>query len=695
MKNELRILHLEDNPVDAAVVHQHLTRGDLSCSIEVVEAAEDFVAALDRGPFDLILADHTLPAFDGLSALALARDKVPDVPFLFVSGTIGEERAISAMKSGASDYVLKSNLQRLVPAVERALKEAEELAARKRGEQRIEHLNRALLAVRTIDQLIARETDPERLIAETCALLVAHRSYSGAFVILTDADGKPTAFAETGFEEGRPLLAKAVRQGTVPPCCEQARVQGGVFRVRNCDQACADCPRFDCRAWTEGGYFCLQHGDRLLGYLSVTLEPDQTMDSEEESIFSDLARDVAQALYALYQDKTVQQMQGERELMEAELRQAQKMEAVGRLAGGVAHDFNNMLTVILGSVELALARLNPGDPAHRHLQQIKRAGEHSAELTRQLLAFSRKQIRQPMVLQLHHLIADQKKMLDRLIGEDVKIDLLPSEELWDVQIDPSQFHQIVANLAVNARDAIRGVGTVTIGTDNVTLGTTYSRRKPYVKPGEYVRLTFRDTGEGMDAATLEKIFEPFFTTKGRGIGTGLGLSTVYGIVNQNDGIIDVFSQPGVGTEFHLYFPRFQGQATKPAEAPGGPSGRGSETILVVEDEEQILEVVETMLERFGYTILAAARPEEACLLCEKSDRDIHLLLTDVVMPGMSGKELERRIVALKPGIKTLFMSGYTADVVAHRGIVDGGMNLINKPFSAEELASKVRAVLDA
>jgi len=384
----------------------------------------------------------------------------------------------------------------------------------------------------------------------------------------------------------------------------------------------------------------------------------------------------------------------ERVNIENQLRQAQKMEAVGRLAGGVAHDFNNMLNVILGYTEMALAHLDPGSPLARDLLDVQKAGRRAAELTRRLLAFSRKQITVPKNINLNEVIADEVKMLRRLVGEDLRIEFVPSGDLWKIRIDPTQVTQILTNLAVNSRDAVTGVGTVTIETSNTTLDEAYCREHEYAAPGEYVMLVFSDTGRGMDQAIREQIFEPFFTTKEVGKGTGLGLSTVYGIVKQNGGIINVYSEPGMGTTFRIYFPRVGEEAKEEVEPEKKSAPAGTETVLVVEDEEQILSLAVRILEGQGYRVLSARSPEDACRLAERHDGKIDLLLTDVVMPGMNGKELQARIAALRPGIKTLFMSGYTADAIAHRGVLDEGVVFVQKPFTIRSLATKVRAALD-
>ncbi|PJB32823.1 MAG: hypothetical protein CO109_02520 [Deltaproteobacteria bacterium CG_4_9_14_3_um_filter_65_9] len=381
--------------------------------------------------------------------------------------------------------------------------------------------------------------------------------------------------------------------------------------------------------------------------------------------------------------------------MEEHMRQSHKMEAVGRLAGGVAHDFNNMLNVILGYAEMALARLDPGTPLAGDLEEIRKAGQRSADLTRQLLAFSRKQIAVPKIINLSEVIAEQMNMLGRLVGEDLRIEFVPAGDSWNIRIDPTQLTQILANLAVNARDAVTGVGTITIETSNTTLDEAYCREHDYATPGEYAMFAVSDTGRGMDTAMLGRIFEPFFTTKEVGKGTGLGLATVYGIVKQNGGIVNVYSEPGMGTTFRIYFPREREESKEGVEPEKEAVPVGAETVLLVEDEEQILSLATRILEDQGYRVLSARSPEEACRIAERPDGKIDLLLTDVVMPGMNGKELRGRIAALRPGIKTLFMSGYTADAIAHRGVLDEGVAFVQKPFTIRSLAEMVRKVLDA
>ncbi|MBU0728481.1 MAG: response regulator [Proteobacteria bacterium] len=386
----------------------------------------------------------------------------------------------------------------------------------------------------------------------------------------------------------------------------------------------------------------------------------------------------------------------EENLLESEkqLLQAQKMEAVGTLAGGIAHDFNNMLSVINGYAEISLCSLNPVDPLYKDIQEILKAGKRSAELTRQLLAFARKQTINPKVLNLNDLLEFSQKMLGRLVGEDLDLQIISAADLWNVSIDPSQFDQIITNLAVNARDAIHGVGKIIVETANMSLDKSYCQMHQGFIPGDFVMLSFSDSGVGMDDDIKEHIFEPFYTTKAEGKGTGLGLSTVFGIVKQSNGFMNVYSEPGKGTTFKIYLPKFSGAVDETTVSTGIEHLNGTETVLIVEDEIQILQLAGRILSTLGYTTLMAATPDEACLLVEKYDKPIHLLLTDVVMPTMNGRELMEKVEAIKPEIKTIFMSGYTADIIVHRGVLAQGIHFVQKPFSQKILANKVRMVLD-
>ena len=400
-----------------------------------------------------------------------------------------------------------------------------------------------------------------------------------------------------------------------------------------------------------------------------------------------------------YTDIT-ERMRAEKEKakLEADLHQAQKMESIGRLAGGVAHDFNNMLTVILGRVELAIGQMDSAHPVHDDLEEVRKAATRSANLTRQLLAFARRQTIAPEILDLNETIAGMLQMLRRLIGENIDLVWRPAAGLGPVKIDPSQFDQLLTNLCVNARDAISGIGQITIATSAAVVGQADCADPAGSVPGAYVVLSVSDTGCGMDPETRSHVFEPFFTTKSIGKGTGLGLATVYGIVKQNSGFIDVKSEPGRGTIFQIALPRHVDAAKEepvPPAIPAGPTARGGETLLLVEDEIPILNLTARLIKQLGYTVLAASTPGEAIRLAEEHAGEIHLLMTDVVMPEMNGRDLAKNLLTLYPNLARLFMSGYPANVIAHQGILDQGVHFIQKPFLQQHLAVQIRNALDS
>ena len=406
--------------------------------------------------------------------------------------------------------------------------------------------------------------------------------------------------------------------------------------------------------------------------------------------------ELAQTVAAL-KEQIAERERAERERAELErqLHQSQKMEALGRLAGGVTHDFNNLLAVIIGYSELLLMRQMDSDSARPKIEQIQQAGERGAALTRQLLAFSRRQVFQPRVLNLNTAVRGIDKMLGRLIGEDIELIARLEPGLGRVKVDPGQIDQVIMNLAVNARDAMPRGGRLTIETTNVEVDEADAFRPPGMKAGSYVMLAVGDTGVGMDAETQARIFEPFFTTKEQGKGTGLGLSTVHGIVSQSGGHVGVESTPGRGTTFRVYLPPVEAEADA-AEQPGVTVGDllGSETVLLVEDETGVRQMICQLLQVHGYTVLEAGSSDEALTICEQHPDPIHLLLTDVVMPRMGGLELAKRLAPYRPETKVLYMSGYLDDTVVHHGLLDSEMTVLQKPFTRDVLMQKVREVLD-
>ncbi len=459
------------------------------------------------------------------------------------------------------------------------------------------------------------------------------------------------------------------------------------------------CPDADYRQWTMGTWYAEVDRTQRTSYPQVHQEVAlRCKDGTSRTVLVTVAQldnsPDGERIAALYDITERRCSERERADLEAQLQQAQKMESVGRLAGGVAHDFNNMLGAILGHAESAMESLSPTEPTYSDLVEIRKAAQRSTELTRQLLTFARKQRISTKVLNPNQTIGGMLKMLKRLIGEDIALEWRPHPELWSVKIDPSQLDQILANLCINARDAINDGGSIRIETHNRTVDEGYCATHAEATAGDYVELAVIDTGCGMNEETLSHAFEPFFTTKDGGRGTGLGLATVYGIAKQNSGFIGVCTELGRGTTFRVYIPRHVGSEEPNSEATMNPLVGGDETILVVEDEPSILRVASRVLERLGYHVIAAASPSEALQVARDFGGEIHLLVSDVVMPDMNGRELAQRLSSFFPTLRQLYMSGYTADVIAQHGVLEAGVYFIQKPFARKELALMVRAALD-
>jgi signal transduction histidine kinase len=520
MKSPLRILHLEDNPHDAALIHANLEAGGILCATTRVQNQAEFVAALERGGIDLIFSDFRLPTFDGLSALNIAHERWPEIPLIFVSGTLGEERAVDSLKCGATDYVLKDHLARLAPAVRRAMQEVEERRERRR--------------------------------------------------------------------------------------------------------------------------------------------------------------------------------------LEAQFIEAQKMHVIGQLAGGVAHDFNNILAVIMGYASLITSEIEPDDPLRKYAEEIVHASDRAAGLTRQLLVFSRKQLVQPVVLELNEVVADMDKMLRRLIGENIAVTIVPGKETGRIMADSGYIGQLLMNLVVNARDAMPNGGKLTIATGAAEAGCRKTEdRNPTSKfpppdSGDYAVLSVSDTGTGMTEEVKQHLFEAFFTTKPAGKGTGLGLATCQTIVQQCGGHIEVQSELGHGTTFKIYFPRLEQAVVPPKKTVAGvPLLCGTETVLLVEDDASVRQLAGSILEAQGYTVLNASNGQDALRVAsDHQGPRIRLVITDVIMPVMNGKVMAEWLKITYPNLKILFTSGYTDDAISQYGVLEAGTAFLAKPYAPATLARKVRAMLD-
>ena len=635
MGTSLAALVLEDYEPDAELLLDALKRGGFDADFELADTAETMREALARRAWDIVISDYSMPGFNALKALSVLRESGKDIPFIVISGTIGEENAVEALKMGAHDFLVKGRLARLVHVVERELREARERAARREAEH----------ALRESEQRYRR-------IIET--------TNEGVWIL--DAGGK-TTFCNPRMAS---MLGSEQRAMTGASIFDFVRDEATVKALQHHEAHAAG--QSEIRLDRKDGNF-------TWALLDTTPIIDSSGQYEGALV---MAMDVSS-----------------RKRLEEQLRQAQKMEAVGSLAGGIAHDFNNLLSVILSGTSLILEGLKPGDPIINELEEVRRAGERAGALTRQLLAFSRQQVLEPRTLDLNQIVLGLEKMLRRLMGEDIELSLLLSHMLGKMQADPGQIEQIIMNLVVNARDAMPQGGKVTIESGNCQLTPAYTALHLGVTPGDYVMLAITDTGIGMDAETRSRIFEPFFTTKEKGRGTGLGLSTVFGIVQQSGGHIWVYSEPGKGTTFKIYFPRKDGPVDGPATIPPSPlTLRGVETILLVEDEDQVRAISRTILRRYGYNVLEAQNGGEAFLICERYTAKIHLLVTDVVMPRMSGRQLAERLAPMRPDMRVLYVSGYTENSVVHHGVLDAGIAFLQKPITPDALLRKVREVID-
>jgi len=684
----LRVLIAEDSEDDARLLLRELQRAGYHPTYERVDNPVAMTSALDAHAWDLVIGDYSMPAFSGPAALALLRARDPDTPFIFVSGTIGEDVAVEAMKAGAQDFLTKGNLRRLIPAIQRELRDTEVRRERRRAQTAL--LERARLAELTSDVGIALTRDAGlREMLQLCVeALVRHLDVAFARIwTLDDAASTLELQASAGMYTHIDGPHSRVPLG-------EERI-GSIAQQRRphlTNQLVSD-PQFHDQEWAQregmvafAGYPLVVH-ERVLGVMAMFAR--QPLSEFVPKALASVASAVAVGVERKRAEEALRQS-------EERLRQAQKMEAVGRLAGGVAHDFNNLLTVIISYSDLLLEDLGSDDPKRDDVDQIRKAAEGAAALTRQLLAFSRQQVLEPKVLDVNATVVSTEKLLKRLIGEDVQLATSLAPDLGRVKVDPGQVEQIIMNLAVNARDAMPRGGRMTIETANVDMDEIYVRSHAPARPGRYVMLALSDTGIGMDEQTKARIFEPFFTTKDPGKGTGLGLATVYGIVKQSGGFIWVYSEPGHGTSFKLYLPRVD-EPAEPVAAPipmTGP-GRGTETVLLVEDAASVRMVTRQVLERYGYAVLEAPNGDTALRLAAKHHGPIHLLLTDVIMPGLSGRQLAEQLKQLRPDMKVLYASGYAGNAIVHHGMLESGIAYLQKPFTPETLGRRVRQVLDS
>ena len=562
------------------------------------------------------------------------------------------------------------------------------------AEARIGHLNRVLRAIRNINQLIIRAESADELTRNACNLLVDTQSYRSALLVLTDQDGRPVSHMEAGVGESFSLLVEHMDQGELPRCCKAADTVEGVCLISEQGDICEPCPMKPFCVSLQKMSIRLVHQKKVYGYLTVRLDMNIAMDAEEERLFVELAGDLAYSLHNMEMKKAMEVGEQENKKLEAQLFQSQKMEAIGLLAGGVAHDFNNLLTIILGYAQMMEDDFAAASSSREGIKEIYDAAIRAKDLTRQLLAFGRKQMLEMHVVDVNQVIGAFEKLLRRTIGEDIRIELGLIPEPALVKADISQLEQILMNLAVNAKDAMPDGGVLTIETDCVELDDSYASDRPGVVPGPHVMIGVSDNGIGMDHETMDRIFEPFFSTKPIGKGTGLGLSTVYGVVKQHGGNIWVYSEPGRGTTFKIYLPLVDG-AMIPADDQEEKQKplTAAMTVLVVEDEPSLLKLAARILKKSGYTVLEAGDPDDAVEIARRSPESIHLLLTDVIMPKMKGTEVFRKVIDFHPDVRVLYMSGYTANVIARQGVLKEGVHFLQKPFSAGSLLKKASEVL--
>jgi len=633
--DSVRVLMVEDTDSDAALILRELDRLNPRPEIHQVKTRVALEAALESYAPDIILCDHNIPGFSGAEALALAQRALPDVPFILVTGSLDEETAVSYLKAGASDYILKDRLVRLGPAVLDALTRAgqrQELRRHQRLLQQIIDANPSLIFVKNWDG---------RFVLVNHATAEIYGTTVDQLTGKTDADFNPNAQEVAHFLQDDREVMTSGRAKLVPE-----------ERVTN--------PQTNQTRWFQ------------------TIKIPLPMPGEDSPTLLGVATEIT-----------------ERKQLEEQLLQSQKMEAIGQLAGGVAHDFNNILTAIVGYTDLLSAEFSADDQRLEDLEEIRKAARRAAALTRQLLSFSRKQVLEPRIIDVNAVVMNLDKMLRSLMSENVELKAQLSGDLASARVDPNQLEQVIMNLAINARDAMPDGGTLTIETGNATLDEDYAARHVSAIPGAYVMLAVTDTGCGMSEEIQARIFEPFFTTKPAGRGTGLGLSTVYGIVKQSGGNIWLYSEPGKGSTFKVYLPAVDSLPENIGKAaPAQSLARGGGTVLVVEDDEQLRRLAHRALANNGFEVLEADRGGTALDIARRHKGTIDLLLTDVIMPDTNGRKLAETLRAARPELRVIYMSGYPDRAIVNHGMLGPGDAYVAKPFTTEAITRKVREVLE-
>ena len=772
----LKLLAIEDNERDAALLFRELRRGGYDLSQERVETAEGLEAALRRGPWDLAISDYSMPRFSALDALSVLGRRAPDLPVIIVSGTIGEDAAVSALRAGARDFIVKGALARLLPAVERELRESAVRAERRDISEKLVDANRLFMnAIESISEGFAVYDPADRLVqANSHFMALFGKSWRSPIIgrtfedlvreeiaegLFPEAAGKEQAFLaerlRMHLQPGSPFLYQ-IHDGRWLQARDYRMPDGSIFAIRTdvtdlvrrdealqqsqaslaAAQQIAKLGSWEAALGDAGGLAGAptrwsDETFRIFGHDPGKFEPasesfqqavhprdreayiqaraqalaeEGSCSVEYRALRADGQEIVIHEVAKLIRDGegkpvklvgTVQDIT-ERRGTEERLRQSQKMEAVGQLTGGVAHDLNNLLTVIISSAETLEELEGDQGPAARPLKNIVNAVEQAAALTRRLLAFARKQPLEPRNVNINGFVTGMKPLLQRALGEHVETQMRLSPDLWMAYVDAHQVEAAVLNLAINARDAMPEGGHLMIETDNATVDEDVAARYGDMAPGDYITLGVSDDGCGMPPAVLARAVEPFFTTKPQGKGTGLGLSMVFGFAKQSGGHMNIYSEVGKGTTIRLYFPRARGTETEmaPAGEDRAAIPRGSETILVVEDEPAVRETAVEILKSLGYTVLEAANGPQALAMMESAP-PIDLLFTDVVMPGgIGGQALAQELGKRRPGLRILYCSGYTENAFLQQGRLGAGEGLLQKPYRRRDLARKIRAILD-
>lgn len=756
MKPLLRILIIDDSPEDALLLLRELKR-EFNTISERVETEEEMLAALKNDEWHAVISDYRMPDFSGHAALDILHRQHLDLPFIMVSGQMSDEVAVDAMRAGAHDYLVKSNLTRLIPAIKRELKESLDRDKRRKTEEALRAtesrfkslVEQSLVGIYLLQdgvfcyvnpkfsgifgfkpsELIdskalidlVDEEDRQNVTAICDKLLLDPRKTPPCYFKGKGKYGKKLHLEMHGTQtelNGRPAII-----GTVLDVTERKRSEEELRKLwRAVEQSPVSVVITDTDGNIEyvnpkftavSGYTEREVLGKNPRLLKATDDNDENCRIMWETIIAGKEwhgefynkKKSGEFFWENASISAIKDEKGkithyvgvkeditERKNAFEQLRQAQKMEALGQLAGGIAHDFNNLLTIINGYSTLLIRSFDRESPQHKEAEQILKAGNRAADLTRQLLSFSRRQILTPRVLNINEQVQGIGKMLRRVIGEHIALETILADDVGLLKIDPGQIEQIVMNLVVNARDATTEDGLIRIETKNAELDEAFTSVHPGSVMGSYVMLAVADNGVGMTEEVKRRLFEPFFTTKELGRGTGLGLATVYGIIKQNGGYIDVISEVDKGTTFRVYLPRIK-QQTMPVETVPEPQAKGTQTILVVEDEPGVLNLVVHTLKNKGYVILETTDPLEAVEIFEQHQQEIDLLLSDVVMPFMSGPKLAEALTQIKPTLKVIFMSGHTDDKVNFEKILERGVPFIAKPFANESLAAKVAQTL--